>query len=355
MSRVSISNSDGGGGGGPEDHQPGVSPPLSPISTRDHERQVSPVEHIQPMTAIAPSKGKARTLPAADEDEIIAHPLDPSTTAAPGPSTDFPALSTAPSRISNAMGPATPAYEEADPLLLRSRLVAESDLRRRPTNQGRRATKDVKDFYETQNSHIENLLKPLHVHGQQVDEDREGNQWRIRVAIYGSFAANCILAILQLYAAISSLSLSIFATAADSVFDPFANIALLWLHRKASRVDERSWPAGGSRFENVGNCVYAFLMGAVSVILVVESIRALATHGDGEDTNRLNIPSLVAVAIAFGVKFALFLYCFALRRFSSQIGVLAVDHRNDLFINGLGIMTSASVQLAMSLVKSEPS
>lgn len=38
--------------------------------------------------------------------------------------------------------------------------------------------------------------------------------------IYANIYANFALAALQLYAAISSLSLSLFATAADSVFDP---------------------------------------------------------------------------------------------------------------------------------------
>lgn len=100
-------------------------------------------------------------------------------------------------------------------------------------------------------------------------------------------------------------------------------------------------PTGGSRFENVGNTVYAFLMGTVSCILVVESIRDLASHNSSDDTNQLHIPSLVAVGVAFFVKLSLFFYCFALRRFSSQIQVLWEDHRNDLGINGLGIITSA--------------
>ena len=36
------------------------------------------------------------------------------------------------------------------------------------------------------------------------------------------------------------------------------------------------------------------------------------------------------------VKFALFVYCFSLRKKSSQVLVLWQDHRNDLFINGFG-------------------
>lgn len=39
-------------------------------------------------------------------------------------------------------------------------------------------------------------------------------------------ATRSVLAILQIYAAVSSLSLSIFATAIDAVFDPLANFVL---------------------------------------------------------------------------------------------------------------------------------
>ena len=69
-------------------------------------------------------------------------------------------------------GGMTPGYEEADPLLLRSKLVDESDLRRRPTNAGKKADKDVKKFYEDQNEHIERLLKPMHAHKQSDEDDR---------------------------------------------------------------------------------------------------------------------------------------------------------------------------------------
>lgn len=107
-----------------------------------------------------------------------------------------------------------------------------------------------------------------------------------------------ILAILQLYAALSSLSLSIFGTACDSVFDPLANFVLLYCHKKAEHVDYRKYPSGGSKFETIGqsspssfplagttererggseslcgqiagDIVYSGVMGAVSLILVV--------------------------------------------------------------------------------------
>lgn len=37
----------------------------------------------------------------------------------------------------------------------------------------------------------------------------------------------------------------------------------------------------------------------VNLILIVESIRSIATHTKGEDTTKLHIPSLIAVGVAF--------------------------------------------------------
>ena len=59
-----------------------------------------------------------------------------------------------------------------------------------------------------------------------------------------------------MYAAISSLSLSLIATGIDSVFDIGSNVLLFYVHRKSSRLDLNRWPVGGSRLENIGNIVY---------------------------------------------------------------------------------------------------
>ena len=59
-----------------------------------------------------------------------------------------------------------------------------------------------------------------------------------------------------MYAAISSGSLSLLATAIDSVFDVGSNIVLFWLHKKAEKLDVNKWPVGGARLETIGNIVY---------------------------------------------------------------------------------------------------
>lgn len=59
-----------------------------------------------------------------------------------------------------------------------------------------------------------------------------------------------------MYAAVSSLSLSLLATGIDSVFDIGSNILLFWLHKKADALDNNKWPVGGARLETIGNIVY---------------------------------------------------------------------------------------------------
>jgi len=92
--------------------------------------------------------------------------------------------------------------------------------------------------------------------------------------------------------------------------------------------------------ENIGNIVYGFLMGSVNLVIIVESARSIITHGDSE-TNTFHIAAVAAVAAALGTKFLLFLYCFSIRKNSSQVQILWEDHRNDLWVNGFGLLMSA--------------
>ncbi|GAA5877806.1 hypothetical protein JCM8547_002689 [Rhodosporidiobolus lusitaniae] len=232
-------------------------------------------------------------------------------------------------------GPALTPTSSTDPLLLASRLQSEetiSELRKRKGNKSHA-------FYAKQRAEALSWLKPLDQHVAEAEEEEDANRMAIKIAIYGSLACNCVLAILQLYAAISSLSLSIFGTAIDSVFDPAANFVLNWCHRKAQNVDLKEYPSGGSKFESIGDIIYSGVMGAVSVILIAFSVQDLARNNTDKE---FHIPALVVVGIAFLTKLALFLYCYSIRSKNSQVRVLWEDHRNDLFINGFGLFTSAA-------------
>lgn len=201
------------------------------------------------------------------------------------------------------------------------------------------ASTQLQGFYETQNENIERMLKPVEEHVRDARELNSNNQLKYKIAVYASFAANVILAVLQLYGAIASGSLSLFTTMADAIFDPMSNITLLVCNHAVNRVNARKFPAGKARIETAGNICFCFLMTAVSFILIAFSIRELV-GGSDSPTGEFHLPSVIAVVVAFATKLGLFLYCFALRNQVSQIRILWEDHRNDLIINGFGILTS---------------
>lgn len=241
----------------------------------------------------------------------------------------------------------------SDPLELSRRLKSRSELDRITANTTRKRNaacnpliitghaqqSKITDFYESQNEQIQRMLKPVDEHVREARDLQLSNHLRYQIAVYGSFVANIILAILQLYGAISSGSLSLFTTMADAVFDPLSNITLILSNKAVKNVDARKFPAGRSRIETAGNIVFCFLMTSVSFILIAFSVRELV-QGHEAETKNFHLPSVIAVSVAFCTKLCLFLYCWALRNQYSQVRILWEDHRNDLFINGFGVLTS---------------
>lgn len=198
----------------------------------------------------------------------------------------------------------------------------------------------VQGFYSRQNETIERLLKTVEEHVADAKQEQGEDELKYKIAVWGSFLANIILAALQVYGAVSSTSLSLFTTMADAIFDPLSNITLIITNRAVKRVDPSRFPSGKARLETVGNIVFCFLMTAVSFILIAFSARELVDRSGQGGTNKFHIPSVVAVCVAFCTKLVLFLYTWALKDKYSQIFILWQDHRNDLLINGFGILTS---------------
>jgi len=84
-------------------------------------------------------------------------------------------------------------------------------VRGRPSTE-KRDVKGLQSFYESQNAHIQRMLKSVDEHRREAKDSAEDTRLRFLIAVHGSLAANLILAVLQLYAAISSGSLSLFAS-----------------------------------------------------------------------------------------------------------------------------------------------
>ncbi|KAI5867140.1 hypothetical protein GGS23DRAFT_162222 [Durotheca rogersii] len=248
-------------------------------------------------------------------------------------------------------------YRNSDPFNLSSALKTDEQLDEIKANTARKRTvrgasavpqfapssraRRVQTFYRSQNEAIERMLKSVEEHRAEAQHEAGEDHLRYRVAVWGSFVANIVLSILQLYGAISSGSLSLFTTMADSVFDPLSNLELMITHRAVKKVDPNRFPSGKSRLETVGNITFCFMMVAVSAILIAFSCQDISQrHGTGDVVNNFYLPSVIAVCIAFATKFALFLYCWGIKDKYSQVDILWQDHRNDLLINGFGVLTS---------------
>lgn len=242
-----------------------------------------------------------------------------------------------------------------DPLQLATKLKTEEEIKQIRANTSRKRDRvtpsfignrfalttsgKLQEFYQAQNENIERFLTPVEEHVRAAKELNSSNQLKFKIAVWGSFAANIILSVVQVYGAVSSGSLSLFTTMADAIFDPMSNLTLLLSNKAVSRVDPRKFPAGKARIETAGNICFCFLMTSVSFIIIAFSIKEL-NDGSDSKTEAFHLTSVIAVAVAFSTKLVLFCYCFALRNQFSQVRILWEDHRNDLLINGLGLLTS---------------
>lgn len=234
-------------------------------------------------------------------------------------------------------------HDVRDPMNLSASLKPDSDIKantsRKRSSLGLRKGKGLEKYYETQNQNIHAMLKSVDEHEQETLDTHGKNSFLHALCVKGSLVANILLSGLQMYAAVSSQSLSLFTTLADSIFDPFSGVMLYMAHRAVNKVDSRKYPSGKARISTAGNIVFSFVMFSVSLVLIVMSSRDLAAGSDTETTS-FHLSSVIAVTCAFATKLGLFFLCWTVKDTYSQVDILWRDHRNDLFINGFGILTS---------------
>ncbi|ORX97898.1 cation efflux protein [Basidiobolus meristosporus CBS 931.73] len=192
--------------------------------------------------------------------------------------------------------------------------------------------KGVYSFYEQQNEIIDSLLSPV----KNGDEDDDTERLKVKIAVYGSFCANLSLFGLQLYAAISSHSLSILATMAESFMDVLSSAVLVYAARAIANSNLLKYPVGKARLETVGVIIFSALMGTLSLGLMIEGIRALISH---DHSPELKTGGIICIAIALAVKSVLFIYCRALKD-SPSAQACAQDHQNDVLVNTFGLIAA---------------
>ncbi|KAJ5871523.1 Cation efflux protein [Penicillium soppii] len=191
-------------------------------------------------------------------------------------------------------------------------------------------------FYKQQNEMIEGFLSSGDEERLKA-EDEAQNGGKVKLAVRASFVVNFLLFVIQLYAAVTTGSLALFATAADAFMDLVSSIVMLVTSRMSSRPKPYKYPVGRRRVETMGVIMFCALMTIVAVELIIESAKALAA-GKTESAQLALVP-LICVGIAIFSKFVMFLYCFGLRRYPAA-HVFYIDHRNDLAVNGFGLIMS---------------
>lgn len=198
-------------------------------------------------------------------------------------------------------------------------------------------------FYKNQNEIIDLLLKPVDY--RDIDEDKK--LLKLKIAIYGSVVANIALFALQLVAAISSNSLSIFATMADAFMDILSSVVLVVSGYYGAKKYTTSYPTGKKRLETAGIIVFAVLMSAFSIQLIIESITRLISRSSDAEFSPL---AVACVSVALLTKTILFAYCYSLKEYPAA-NVFSIDHRNDIMLNTFGILLSILGYLSSFLFK----
>jgi len=128
----------------------------------------------------------------------------------------------------------------------------------------------MKKFYTRQNALIDQFL-------QSGDEERLAaldqleNGPKVRFAVNASFVVNFCLFVIQLYAAVSTGSLSLFATAADAFMDLVSSVVMLITSRMAARPSVYKYPVGRTRIETIGIIMFCCLMTTVAIQLIVSA------------------------------------------------------------------------------------
>ncbi|GKT46545.1 metal tolerance protein 7 [Colletotrichum spaethianum] len=185
----------------------------------------------------------------------------------------------------------------------------------------------LKKFYNRQNELIDQFLGAEDEERLQVAEDARVGP-KIKFAVNASFTVNFCLFVIQLYAAVSTGSLSM---------DLVSSFVMLITSRMAARPSVYKYPVGRTRIETIGIILFCALMTTVAIQLLVESGRALA---EGARTSeKLHIVPIVIVSVAIFAKGSLMVYCFAYRKYPS-VHVFFIDHRNDIVVNTFGLIMS---------------
>ncbi|PQE19237.1 cation efflux family protein [Rutstroemia sp. NJR-2017a BBW] len=123
--------------------------------------------------------------------------------------------------------------------------------REHPASKRTRQVKKIKSYYNRQNALIDAYLGSNDEEAAEV-EDTLQNGGKVKFAVNASFTVNFCLFIIQVYAAVSTGSLALFATAADAFMDLVSSIVMLVTSRVAAKPNITKFPVVSTLCRNMG-------------------------------------------------------------------------------------------------------
>ncbi|KAE8448497.1 hypothetical protein EG329_009378 [Mollisiaceae sp. DMI_Dod_QoI] len=166
---------------------------------------------------------------------------------------------------------------------------------------------------------------------------RRNAKWAININVI----ANIILLAAKGIAALSSSSLSLIASLADSALDLLCTAIIFTTHKvvgwRISRL-RRKFPVGRRRLEPLGILVFSIIMIISFVQILQESVQKLMSKGPHKAT-QLPPMAIAALAATIGLKGTIGLGCMKIK--TTQVQALAQDCKTDVIFNSLSLIFPA--------------
>ncbi|XP_021366579.1 metal tolerance protein 9-like [Mizuhopecten yessoensis] len=201
-------------------------------------------------------------------------------------------------------------------------------------------TKRIRSYYKAQDGLIETYENIEDLERKTAEErNADPEEKKSYAAFFAklSLAANLILLIAKLAAAILSGSISVISSLVDSIVD-FASGIVIWATTRA--VKNRNlyeYPQGRTKLEPIAIVVLSVVMSVASLQLIRESAEKIVDLANYNSTApSFTIPTIVITASTVVIKLVLYLLCRRVQKPSVQ--ALAQDHRNDVLSNSVALV-----------------
>ncbi|CAK9237560.1 unnamed protein product [Sphagnum troendelagicum] len=179
-------------------------------------------------------------------------------------------------------------------------------------------------------SEVDSMEAPGSTSEGQEEEAYEG------FAITLSYLVNVLLFIIKVLAAVKSGSLSIVASALDSMLDLLAGSILWFTKWTMQHQNKYKYPIGTNHLQPVGIVVFAAIMATLGMQVLLTAVQELFEGDTGHKMSNAETTWLtVVMGTAIVSKICLYLYCCNFK--SDIVQAYATDHRLDILTNSVGL------------------